>query len=156
MVVLFILVVLRIAATCIVLLHMGQLSYLKQLQMYPFPHHLSFKKVVQGYLFILISNIYFLFILFLLLLLLFLLLLFLLILLLLCLSDYFLQTSIKNFEFNFFLQFLSSVVRASISRFVRPSVRPSVTPSVPPQKKLKFYDTVQIEPDLENKSCQYI
>ena len=61
---------------------MGQLTYLKQLQMYPFPHHLSFKKVVQGYLFILISDIHLLFILFLLLylLLLFLLLLFLLIL----------------------------------------------------------------------------
>ena len=61
------------------LLHIGQLTYLKQMQMYPFPHHLSFKKVVQGYLFILISDIYLLFILFLLL---FLLLLFLLILLL--------------------------------------------------------------------------
>ena len=35
--------------------------------MYPFLHHLSFKKVVQGYLFILISDIYPLFILFLLL-----------------------------------------------------------------------------------------
>ena len=50
--------------------------------MYPFPHHLLFKKVVQGYLFILIGDIYLLFILFLLL---FLLLLFLLLLLLLLL-----------------------------------------------------------------------
>ena len=48
---------------------MGQLTYLKQLHMHPFPHHLSSKKVVQRYLLILISDIYLLFIVFLLLLL---------------------------------------------------------------------------------------
>ena len=45
--------------------------HLKQLQMLPNPYHLLFKKVIQGNLFILISDIYLLFILFLLLFLLF-------------------------------------------------------------------------------------
>ena len=42
---------------------MEQHTYLKQLHMLPFPHHLLFKKVVLWYVFILISDSYLLFLL---------------------------------------------------------------------------------------------